>query len=552
MGGIDGYDWSDLGGNPAPGDPDAVRAMGSRLRDLADSVQVQNRLLRSVGADGESVWVGPAADAFRPHLAKLPGQMDKLTTSYRDAADALDAYWPRLAAAQQLAVAGWHRAQAAKRDAGTARAEVASAATAAGAAADAYNHAVTAAAALPADPTGATALRVSTLQSAYRSASSRLSAANSTLAAAQAGLQAARSMIDSARSEARASARQAAASLHQAGNAGIHNPHHSWFSSIVDDVEGVVGGAVHWAEHNWQVLLPEAALAIDAGEWLSHNWVHVLQDASAVLGGIATVTGFLALVPGVGEILLPVALAASLAATADDAILAGAGYGKWSTVLLDGVGDLGFGAGEGLNFLAKGMNDAEELATAAEDLRSARSALEANVQPSEAAATRWEALGDRQVIQVGRDGSAEVTKSSELATQFREAAAGPRQELDRTTSLLAGKEEALARLPGEGGTAGWRYSLRTFRPGEEGGTLAKVTSFFRNPVDYTDSVLHPASGIAGQSPVGVRQLVANEAHEMWAGAGRVPYRVAVGVGTAGTGLGIYVDQGAWRDVLSGK
>lgn len=85
MGGIHGYDWSVFGGNPAPSDPDAVRAMGVRLRDQADSVEGHNRLLRSVGFDSESVWESPAARAFRPHLEKLPGQLDKLTVSYRDA-----------------------------------------------------------------------------------------------------------------------------------------------------------------------------------------------------------------------------------------------------------------------------------------------------------------------------------------------------------------------------------------------------------------------------------------------------------------------------------
>src|SRR5579875_1714674 len=104
MGGVDGYDWSILGGNPTPGDPDAIRSIARTLRDLGDGVANQNRLLRSIGGDSESIWTGPAADAFRPHVAKLPGQLDKLTVSYHDAADALDGYWPRLESAQQMAV----------------------------------------------------------------------------------------------------------------------------------------------------------------------------------------------------------------------------------------------------------------------------------------------------------------------------------------------------------------------------------------------------------------------------------------------------------------
>lgn len=248
MAGIDGYDWTVFGGNPVPGDPDAVRSIGGRLRDLADSVDTQNRLLRAVGADSESVWVGPAAEAFRPHLHKLPGQLAKLITSYRDAADALDGYWPRLQSAQHLAVQAWHRAQVALTDIRVAQARVSSANSAADSAAAAYNQAATTAAAGPPDPSGSTAAHVASLQSDYQAASHRLATASAALSAAHSSLQAARSMADTARSQARASARQVSATLHQASNAGIHNPHHSWFSSIVDDVGGVVSSAAHQVE----------------------------------------------------------------------------------------------------------------------------------------------------------------------------------------------------------------------------------------------------------------------------------------------------------------
>lgn len=111
--GIDGYDWSLFGGNPIPGDPDAVRGIAARFSDLADNVNHQNSMVRSVGSDSESIWVGPAADKFRPHVGKLPGQLDKLTSSYRDAADGLNAYWPKLRSAQEMAVSALAKAKAA-------------------------------------------------------------------------------------------------------------------------------------------------------------------------------------------------------------------------------------------------------------------------------------------------------------------------------------------------------------------------------------------------------------------------------------------------------
>ena len=90
MTGIDGYNWGSVGWtNPIPGDPDVVRGIGGQFADLADNANQQSSLLSSVGSDASGVWKGGAADAFHPTVAKLPGQLDKLVTSYRDAGNAL-------------------------------------------------------------------------------------------------------------------------------------------------------------------------------------------------------------------------------------------------------------------------------------------------------------------------------------------------------------------------------------------------------------------------------------------------------------------------------
>ncbi|HLI00927.1 MAG TPA: WXG100 family type VII secretion target, partial [Acidimicrobiales bacterium] len=115
MTGIDGYNWGSVGwSNPIPGDPDVVRGIGGQFADLADEASQQNSLLQSVGSDASGVWKGGAADAFHPTVAKLPGQLDKLVTSYREAGNALNTFWPKHRAAQQLAVQALAKAQAAQ------------------------------------------------------------------------------------------------------------------------------------------------------------------------------------------------------------------------------------------------------------------------------------------------------------------------------------------------------------------------------------------------------------------------------------------------------
>lgn len=347
MGGIDGYDWSVFGGNPAPGDPDAVRAIAARLRDLADGVGVQSRLLQSVGSDSESIWVGPAASAFRPHLDKLPDQLGKLTTSYGQAADALDAYWPALADAQQMAVEAWHKARAAQYRIDAAQAQVHQAGQDTSSAADAYNGAVTASAGAPPDPTGATATKLATLQATYQQAASRLSAANSQLTAADASMQAAHALAAHARARATTAAGRSASALRSAGNAGIHNPHQSWFSSVVDGVEGVIGGAVNWVEHHAGTIEFVASLALGPvglmltpeGRHLAGEALHgveeglkeaapALEVVSAGLGiasAVLAVAGLVLAPVGLGEVIDVVNEGVTLAKTADDGLLLAAG-----------------------------------------------------------------------------------------------------------------------------------------------------------------------------------------------------------------------------------
>jgi hypothetical protein len=244
MTGIDGYDWSVFGANPVPGDPDVVRGIAAQLRDLADDAGIQNRLLQSVASDSEAVWVGPAADRFRPRIGKLPGQLDKLIASYGDAADALDAYWPALRGAQDLAVEALRKAQAAQAAIGQARSELSQADSAAGNARTSYNQASQALSGAT-NASSAQTAQVASLQASYQAAQSQVSAATGALGAAQGQLAAAHALKDQAVGAASTAAHRAASSLEAASAAGIQNPHSSWLSSAVGAVEGAIGDVGH-------------------------------------------------------------------------------------------------------------------------------------------------------------------------------------------------------------------------------------------------------------------------------------------------------------------
>ena len=486
MGGIDGYDWSPFGGNPAPGDADVVRGIAARLSDLAGTVEMQNRLLQSVSADSESIWEGPAARAFRPHVDKLPGQLTKLSTSYGDAAEALDGYWPRLQAAQQLAVEALGRYRVAQAALDDARSSAARADGLASAAADAYNHAVVQASAGPPDPTGATTVQLSGLQRSYQAASAQAAAAHAAVASADAAVSAARSLAGQARAEARAAASTVAARLHAAGAAGIHNPHHSWFASIVDDVEGVVGGAVHFVEHHWEDFVPVFGPVFMVGEWAVKEDPGLFKAASAILGTVTLVAGVLSMVPIVGEIAMPVAVVSAGLQTADDVLLAAAGEGKWGAVGWDLFGDASLGAGDGLLRVGEDLGALARVGRESGEVTAeiARSGQEIGSLRYESEALH--SFDDSPVALLSRDGSTQWTKASELASETDGRLAGAEREFQG----LVARGKAIAR---EGQkiedltTLGEK--IRFASPTEAQGALSRTGQMFEHPVNYVRQVL---------------------------------------------------------------
>lgn len=569
--GIGGYDWSALGGSdPVPGDPGAVAAMAAQLSDLADSAALQSRLVQGVGSGSEAMWVGPAADVFRRHVGRLPGELGKLVVSYRDASEALSSYAPKLRCAQELALRALVKARAADAAIRVAQAGVRAASQAVQAAQAAYDAAAAAAwaAAAAGDPSAGAGLAAAA--EAVAAAEGQLQAAQQQLSAAEADRQAAFHMRDTAAADAGRAASVCAGRLDAASRAGIQNPNHSWFASVVGDVGHAFGDVGHavgdvggWVDHNWEKL-SAGLLLVDAGKWLSQHWVGVLKGASSVLGAISSVTGMLALIPFVGEVVMPLALASAVLVTVDDGVLAltGKGSSGWG-VLIDAVGVAGFGAGEGLSFLGEGMADAADTASKLEQaqskvssaeeevvsLRGQLSALQDERQAVEAAAGRTEPVVAAHPTEGVRPVAAGEVQSRLADVQSRLDDASAR--LDEANAHVGEHEAKLANLPGHG-VGKLRYALRAFDPSATDSTAARLRLLFDNRQEFVTNALQVGRKVGSGGLADAIRNVPDRAAEELAGGGRAAYRLAFGVGGGSAAAGGVADMQSWRDWIGGR
>jgi hypothetical protein len=80
------------------GDPWAVGELAQRLRDVAQDISLVRTRFR--GGHAEGLWTGDAANEFAQTLSELPAELDKISTSYVAAGDALSRYSHALREAQ--------------------------------------------------------------------------------------------------------------------------------------------------------------------------------------------------------------------------------------------------------------------------------------------------------------------------------------------------------------------------------------------------------------------------------------------------------------------
>jgi hypothetical protein len=237
-------DWHilDLDRDPVPGDPDRVKTLSRQLHEFADDVEGALRLVKGMASEEAILtWAGLSADAFRQEFDGVPGNLTKLHTSYRIAADALEAYWPDLEHAQ-------HQADKALADGRTAHAHLASAQQqlhgakdwvhTATVAADSYDPAKNPGRTVP--PPDSDQVRQATRDAA--AAKARQSQAQGAVSSAQSALDAAKRLAEQARGMREDAARRTVTKLHEASDAGIHNRH--WWEK-----------AVHWVADHWDEIV---------------------------------------------------------------------------------------------------------------------------------------------------------------------------------------------------------------------------------------------------------------------------------------------------------
>lgn len=112
-------DWQPFERDPAPGDPDRIRAVAGTYSLIADTAHTSVVRLRSISDDGRGTWWrGDAADAFVDSIdTELIVQLGRLNRSYGSAADALGSYATALRDLKQRAAAALRRARLAADEA---------------------------------------------------------------------------------------------------------------------------------------------------------------------------------------------------------------------------------------------------------------------------------------------------------------------------------------------------------------------------------------------------------------------------------------------------
>lgn len=216
-----------LGPDAISGDPGALEALVGQLRTSAGHVEgIQGRV--SANGLGGS-WSGTAADAFRVSLDALPGELEKLHSSFSVAADAIGGYAHVLAELQSRAQ--WLAQQIVDAESGLQSAQ------ARHSTAQSELHAAQTRHVAASDPASK-----SLAQAAVDRASGAVAAAHAAQEECAARVSSLRSSASQNREELDRAASTCASALAAAGNLGISNSFGSWIDRIGQIVKGLESG----------------------------------------------------------------------------------------------------------------------------------------------------------------------------------------------------------------------------------------------------------------------------------------------------------------------
>jgi hypothetical protein len=362
--------WPISEGNPVPGDPDTLAALGRHMRDAAAEIQRIAGQLPTLA--GSEIWDSDAGEEFRAKAKSVATDIGKAYDRFHAVAQALGtATYGGSGYAAEL--------QEYQNQAGTAAGAVVGSSAAQGSEAkrlSTWNQLLAAnggrsplvpppaggnkpgqaspAASVPggtvypsASPGnipsdlplfGTDPAEVQSLKGTYNGQLAILRSSATTVSSAASGI---------------ASAAQRAASMIQqvTGHDGLNNP--PWYDRYWNDVTGFVAA----------------------------HWVGFLQAVSKIAGLISLVCGLIAMVlafiPGLqplAAVFEAVALLAQLVGTVCDVVLWATGHGSLSSVIFDAIGLLTLGLGGGL--IGKMGEDAKVIESTAEEFKAAEALVD--------------------------------------------------------------------------------------------------------------------------------------------------------------------------------
>ncbi|MFD5319778.1 toxin glutamine deamidase domain-containing protein [Streptomyces sp. NPDC127098] len=236
-------DWSpvDMDSDPTPGDPDDVRYLADELQTFADEVGEALGRVRGMAEERAVLdWAGLSAEAFRAEFDGVPGNLQKLQTSYDMAAQALQTYWPKLETAQGMADRALDRAISAQADLSSAQAALSDAQDWVSRAGDEAERLEREGERDDIEPPSEAEVRAATRDAT--AAQSAASSARSRVDAAEEALSAARELARQAKEMREDAARVCADEIDEASDAGIQN--RRWWED-----------AVHWVSENWDTIV---------------------------------------------------------------------------------------------------------------------------------------------------------------------------------------------------------------------------------------------------------------------------------------------------------
>jgi hypothetical protein len=365
-------------------DTGEIGALAAAFRRVATQAQTSAGALR--GAQGDASWTGPAADAFRTQVGKLPGDLDKVNQSYGEVASALGSYEGQLGPIQSQFQSLATQLTAARGNLSSAQGALSSAQT-------------SLSTATSAPKATSTTPAVVNAHSAVQTAGGNVGRLQGEVSGLEGRGFHLLDEFDTIRGHARSTVSSAA---------GIA-PSHSWLSGALHSIGNFMGGAGHFlgkmatGVYDAAKSLPSDVAQVVEHPTNLHDWSKLGGDLGTVAGAVAVVAavivcpldaagleGAAALLGTVGGDAAVAGTASTIAKTGFDTGLAAEGQGSWDTVGLDGV-SLAAGAVK-----VPGLRGAGDDAQALEGTQGALEHYAAGREAGQTATQAYSALTDTQ------------------------------------------------------------------------------------------------------------------------------------------------------------